>query len=79
MMLLLPQHVRFRAQITEVLDIDLIRQKLENDTFDIYYYSNYIIGVMEKLCAPVRDEQVAKLKTIKEIVPLFKWVEGYIV
>nr|XP_022291172.1 T-complex protein 11-like protein 1 [Crassostrea virginica]XP_022291173.1 T-complex protein 11-like protein 1 [Crassostrea virginica] len=72
MMLLLPQHVRFRAQITEVLDIDLIRQKLENDAFDIYYYSNYIIGVMEKLCAPVRDEQVAKLKTIKEIVPLFK-------
>lgn len=72
MMLLLPQHVRFRAQICEVLDIDLIRQKLENDAFDIYYYSNYIIGVMEKLCAPVRDDQVAKLKTIKEVVPLFK-------
>lgn len=72
MMLLMPQHVRFRAQICEVLDIDLIRQKLENDAFDIYYYSNYIIGVMEKLCAPVRDDQVAKLKTIKEVVPLFK-------
>ncbi|XP_048765926.2 T-complex protein 11-like protein 1 isoform X2 [Ostrea edulis] len=71
-MLLLPQHVRFRAQINEVLDIDLIRQKLENDAFDIYYYSNYIVGVMEKLCAPVRDEQVTKLKTIKEVVPLFK-------
>lgn len=70
--LLLPQHVRFRAQIGEVLDTELIQQKLQNDAFDIFYYSNYIIGIMSKLCAPVRDEAVAELKEIKEVIPLFK-------
>ncbi|KAJ8311036.1 hypothetical protein KUTeg_011420, partial [Tegillarca granosa] len=70
--LLLPQHVRFRVQIEEVLDTELIQQKLQNDTFDIFYYSNYIIGVMAKLCAPVRDEAVAELREIKEVIPLFK-------
>ncbi|KAJ8315429.1 hypothetical protein KUTeg_007579 [Tegillarca granosa] len=69
--LLLPQHVRFRVQIEEVLDTELIQQKLQNDTFDIFYYSNYIIGVMAKLCAPVRDEAVAELREIKEVIPLF--------
>ena len=72
MSLLLPQHVRLKAQINEVLDIDLIRQKIENDAFDIHYYANYVIGIMAKLCAPVRDEQVAALKQPTDIVPLFK-------
>ena len=70
--LLLPQHVRFRAQIDEILDLDLIKQKIDNNAFDIYYYSNYVIGTMAKLCAPIRDEQVAALKEKKEIVPLFR-------
>jgi len=72
MKILLPQHVRLSAQISEVLDLDLIKQKMENDAFDIYYYSDYVINCMAKLCAPVRDDRVAKIKEIKDIVPLFK-------
>ena len=72
--LLLPQHVRLRAQVLEVLDMDLIRQKIQNDAFDIFYYANYVVGTMARLCAPVRDERVAALKEVKEVVPLFKWV-----
>ncbi|KAK3098937.1 hypothetical protein FSP39_024473 [Pinctada imbricata] len=72
MALLLPQHVRLKAQIEEVLDLDLIKQKMENDAFDIHYYANYVIDIMAKLCAPVRDEQVAALRQEKDVVPLFK-------
>lgn len=69
---LLPQHTRLRAQIEEVLDTELIQQKLQNDAFDIYYYSNYVIGIMARLCAPARDEKIARLKQMKDVVSLFK-------
>lgn len=70
--LLLPQHVRLRAQLQEVLDMDLIQQKMENDAFDIFYYANYVVDTMSRLCAPVRDKRVARLRDSKEVVPLFK-------
>jgi len=70
--LLLPQHKLLKAQIEEVLDTSLIQQKLDNDAFDIFYYSNYVIDIMAKLCAPARDENVAKLREMKDVVPLFK-------
>ena len=70
--LLLPQHVRLKTQICEVLDTELIQQKLQNDAFDIYYYSDYVINIMSKLCSPARDENMVKLKEIKDIIPLFK-------
>ncbi|OWF42739.1 T-complex protein 11-like protein 1 [Mizuhopecten yessoensis] len=69
---ILPNQVRLKAQITEVLDLDLIKQKMENDAFDLFYYSNYVINIMAKLCSPERDEKVAHLREIKEPVPLFK-------
>lgn len=72
--LLLPQHVRLRAQIMEVLDMDLIRQKINNEAFDIYFYADYVIGTMARLCAPIRDERVASLKELKDVVPLFRQI-----
>ena len=70
--LLLPQHIRLRAQVMEVLDMDLIRQKMQNDAFDIFFYANYVVGTMARLCAPVRDEKVAALNELKDVVPLFR-------
>ncbi|WAR09029.1 T11L1-like protein [Mya arenaria] len=72
MSLLLPQHNRIKAQVEEVLDTDLIQQKLDNDAFDIYYYADYVINLMAKLCAPARDDRIAKIKEMKNVVPLFK-------
>lgn len=69
---LLPGHTRLRNQITEVLDLDLIKQQAENAALDIFKLAEFIIGMMGTLCAPVRDEEVQKLKNIKEIVPLFR-------
>ena len=61
MSVLLPQHMRLKAQLNEVLETELIEQKLENDAFDIYYYSNYVINIMAKLCSPARDKRIAMM------------------
>ncbi|XP_051822062.1 T-complex protein 11-like protein 1 [Antechinus flavipes] len=69
---LLPGHSRLRNQISEVLDLDLIKQEAENGALDISRLAEFIIGMMGTLCAPARDEEIKKLKDIKEIVPLFR-------
>lgn len=74
---MLPGHTRLRNQITEVLDLDLIKQEAENGALDISKLAEFIIGMMGTLCAPVRDEEVKRLKDVKEIVPLFRY--GYCV
>ncbi|GAB1286641.1 T-complex protein 11-like protein 1 [Apodemus speciosus] len=69
---LLPGHTRLRNQITEVLDLELIKQEAENGALDISKLAEFIVGMMGVLCAPARDEEVKALKDIKEIVPLFR-------
>ncbi|KAG7456227.1 hypothetical protein MATL_G00249540 [Megalops atlanticus] len=64
---------RLRTQISEVLDMDLIRQQADNDAVDIQGLADYIVTVMGKLCAPVRDEEVKKLKeSPANVASLFK-------
>lgn len=70
--LLLPQHQRLRENIEEVLDMNLIEQKADHGALDIDYYANYIIGNMARLCAPVRDDEIAALKQLSGIVPIYK-------
>lgn len=69
---LAPQQQRIKAKIEEVLDMKLIEQKIENDAFDIAYYAEFVRFLMSQSCAPVRDEEIAKLKDITDIVPMFK-------
>ncbi|NXN95740.1 T11L1 protein, partial [Rhinopomastus cyanomelas] len=69
---LLPGHTRLRSQITEVLDLDLIKQEAENGALDISKLVEFVIGMMGTLCAPARDEEIKKLKDIHEVVPLFR-------
>ncbi|KAM4051243.1 T-complex protein 11-like protein 2 [Anomaloglossus baeobatrachus] len=52
---LTPGTNRLRTQICEVLDVDLIRQQAEHNAVDIPKLGSYIINLMSKLCAPVRD------------------------
>lgn len=70
---LLPGHTRLRNQITETLDLELIKQEAENGALDISKLAEFIVGMMGILCAPARDEEVKKLKDVKEIVPLFRY------
>ncbi|XP_056091740.1 T-complex protein 11-like protein 2 [Rhinichthys klamathensis goyatoka] len=64
---------RLRTQIMEVLDMDLIRQQAANNVVDIQGLVSYIINTMGKFCAPVRDDEIKKLKeNSSDVVKLFK-------
>ena len=52
--------------------MELIRQQIEQGAFNFDYYGNYVVDVMARLCAPARDEKIAEIRTIKEVVPRFK-------
>ncbi|KAM4747457.1 T-complex protein 11-like protein 2 [Rhinophrynus dorsalis] len=69
---LTPGTNRLRTQICEVLDVDLIRQQAEHNTVDIPQLGSYIINIMSKLCAPVRDDDVKNLKASGNIVQMLR-------
>ncbi|XP_013859666.1 T-complex protein 11-like protein 2 [Austrofundulus limnaeus] len=65
---------RMQTQIMEVLDMDLIRQQADNDAVDIQGLASYIITTMSKICAPVRDKEIKKLRELNtdNTVTLFR-------
>uniref|UniRef100_A0A1B6KLL7 Uncharacterized protein n=1 Tax=Graphocephala atropunctata TaxID=36148 RepID=A0A1B6KLL7_9HEMI len=72
--LLLPHNTKLREEIEEVLDIELIRQQVENGTLDFPYYASYVTSVMAKLCTPARDDCIHKLKQETDTVSVFKGI-----
>ncbi|XP_072886435.1 T-complex protein 11-like protein 1 isoform X2 [Hemitrygon akajei] len=70
--LLLPGHTRLRSQIGEVLDTELIQQQASHNALDIHRLAGFIISTMGSLCAPVRDEEIKKLKGVTGTVSLFR-------
>ncbi|XP_018333042.1 T-complex protein 11-like protein 1 [Agrilus planipennis] len=71
---LLPQHSKLKQQISEVLDNDLIRQQAEKGTLDFRHYAQYVISVMSRLCAPVRDEKIKQLTEMTDVIDTFKGI-----
>ncbi|XP_035662173.1 T-complex protein 11-like protein 1 [Branchiostoma floridae] len=70
--LLLPQHSRLRAQINEVLDLDLIAQEAEHGALDVNRCARFVIDTMGRLCAPVRDKDIETLREVDGAVNMFK-------
>lgn len=71
--LLLPSQTRVKDAIAEKLDVDLIAQQAENRVLDVKAHGLFIIDLMGKLCAPVRDDEVASLKNhLNDLVKLFQ-------
>ncbi|XP_039604605.1 T-complex protein 11-like protein 1 [Polypterus senegalus] len=70
--LLLPAHTQLRCQINEVLDMDLIKQQAKHGALDLKRLSSYITATMASLCAPVRDEEIKRLKELTDIVSLLR-------
>lgn len=70
--LLLPRNTRLRAEIEEVLDVALVRQQAEHGALDFDHYARFVVSVMARICAPVRDSSIRELLQIKEVVPLFR-------
>lgn len=72
--ILLPQHEKLKEKIEGILDIEVIQQQIDAEVLEFDKYAGYILGLMGILCAPVRDDQIAALKQMIEIVPLFKGI-----
>lgn len=70
----LENNQKVMEKINEMLDTDLVKQQAEQNTIDFKAYSNFIIHVMSLACAPIRDEAVAKLREIDDIVDLFRGI-----
>ncbi|XP_020711995.1 T-complex protein 11-like protein 1 isoform X2 [Athalia rosae] len=72
--LLLPRHTRIRENINEVLDVELIRQQAEQGVLDFHRYAHFVISIMAKLCAPVRDEKIADLAKSTDVIETFRGI-----
>lgn len=74
--LLLPNQTRVKEAIAERLDLELIAQQAENRVLDVKSYATFIVDLIGKLCAPVRDDEVAALKAMdmNDIIPLFQGI-----
>ncbi|XP_044748423.1 T-complex protein 11-like protein 1 [Coccinella septempunctata] len=71
---LLPQHTKIKQRISEVLDTALIKQQAENGSLQFEHYAHYVLSVMEKLCAPVRDEKIKELQNETDVIETFKGI-----
>uniref|UniRef100_A0A146LJJ9 T-complex protein 11-like protein 1 n=2 Tax=Lygus hesperus TaxID=30085 RepID=A0A146LJJ9_LYGHE len=69
-----PNAVSVKNEVEEVLDVELMKQQLENQALDVNTYVQFIISVMSKICAPVRDEQLANLKKETDLVKMFRGI-----
>lgn len=79
MSLLLPRQNRLRNKIEEALDIDLLKQEPEHGALNVPHLLNYILNLMALLCAPVRDEAVQNLESIKDPVELLRQESSHVV
>ncbi|KAG7204914.1 hypothetical protein KM043_005306 [Ampulex compressa] len=72
--LVLSHHSKIKENIKEVLDIDLIKQQAEKGVLDFHHYAQYIISIMSKVCAPVRDEKIRELNQKNDVIDIFKGI-----
>ncbi|XP_037920173.1 T-complex protein 11-like protein 1 isoform X2 [Hermetia illucens] len=65
---------RLLDHINEVLDVTVIQQQAEQGVLDFNSYANFVIGIMAKSCAPIRDEEIRKLQEIDDVVDTFRGI-----
>lgn len=76
--LVLPQHSRIKENIREILDLDLFKQQADKGVLDFQHYARYIIFIMSKICAPIRDEKLKELSQQEDIIEMFKGVMEFL-
>lgn len=71
---MMPHQEKLKNEVDVTLDLDLIQSQAMNNALDVMYFAQFVISVMKKLCAPVRDEQIAALSKETNIVALFRGI-----
>lgn len=66
--------------INDVLDLPLIEQQMKQNSFDIDVIITFILDIMSKICAPVRDDEIQKIKSnekrIEKVMQISKLLDG---
>lgn len=71
---LLPQHSKLKQEVDEVFDLELIKQQTEFGAVDFLHYGQYVLSVLARLCAPVRDEQIKQLSHSTDLIAVLKGI-----
>lgn len=69
---MVPEKSKLVIEIQEVLDMDLIQQQIDKDSFDIEKCLSYITSKMLQLCAPVRDASIRALREETDLTSAFE-------
>lgn len=72
--LLLPQHARLKQDVEDKLDLKMIDQLTQVHAFKPIDYGLYVLSVLSKLCAPVRDEKLTELSETTDVVQLYRGI-----
>ncbi|TPX57192.1 hypothetical protein SpCBS45565_g08253 [Spizellomyces sp. 'palustris'] len=65
---------KFAENIKEVLDVEHIRQQLDNNAFDLLRCLSYITEKMLQLCAPIRDAAIRSIALSSDIATAFEHI-----
>lgn len=60
--------------INKVLDTTVLKEQIEMSVLNFRSYADFIINIIAKSCAPVRDERIRKLSKEDDIVETFKGI-----
>lgn len=71
---LLPQTSKLKQEINEILDLELIKQQAEYGAVDFQRYNQYILSVLSRLCAPIRDDKIKELSHSTDLISIFKGI-----
>lgn len=61
-------------RIYEVLDEAVIRQQAEQGVLNFRAYADFVIQIMAKSCAPIRDKQIEELSQVEDVVDTFRGI-----
>lgn len=72
MLSLAPPKSKIHQDVNDTLDLALIAQQINAETYNVNSTINFVVGTMEKLCAPVRDDAVKAIRNTRDLPDSFR-------
>lgn len=72
MLSLAPATSKIHQDVNDTLDLALIAQQINAETYNVDNTINFVIRTMEKLCAPVRDDAVHAISSAGDLADTFR-------
>ncbi|KAM3582526.1 hypothetical protein VKS41_005171 [Umbelopsis sp. WA50703] len=69
---LAPTNSKIYQDVNDTLDLALIAQQINAETYNVNSTINFVVGTMEKLCAPVRDNAVKAIRNTHDLPDTFR-------